>query len=407
MARLIAVSIDCRNEAARQTFEEIVSRRRDYLITKGQGTGAVDMLLLELDEMRPQQTFTHIRSLLNASLNLEVFLTASRTDPQVLLEAFRLGVKEFLPQPLTRQDVEPALLRFEERFNGRVSGSEMESGRVVAVIGARGGVGSSTVATNLAASIQQTKPREPVALMDLDLHGGDLGLFLDLRPPQGLKHLAQDISRLDETIVRSSLVTHGSGLLLLASGYEGFDEIDPATGSTMRIIGLLRSMHRHVFVDCGHVLEPSVKEALDCSDQIVVVTTLSLPVIRRTKRLLGILGAAHYPAGKVVVVVNRYVNEQKELLSETEDMLGMRVAGLIPNDYETARDAIEHGKPLVTMASRSTIGQWYLGEADRLIADKVSVNGTAAGKGQSKAAWFFGRCLSTLKLETRGKPSLV
>ena len=407
MARLIAVSIDCRNEAARQTFEEIVSRRRDYLITKGQGTGAVDMLLLELDEMRPQQTFTHIRSLLNASLNLEVFLTASRTDPQVLLEAFRLGVKEFLPQPLTRQDVEPALLRFEERFNGRVSGSEMESGRVVAVIGARGGVGSSTVATNLAASIQQTKPREPVALMDLDLHGGDLGLFLDLRPPQGLKHLAQDISRLDETIVRSSLVTHGSGLLLLASGYEGFDEIDPATGSTMRIIGLLRSMHRHVFVDCGHVLEPSVKEALDCSDQIVVVTTLSLPVIRRTKRLLGILGAAHYPAGKVVVVVNRYVNEQKELLSETEDMLGMRVAGLIPNDYETARDAIEHGKPLVTMASRSTIGQWYLGEADRLIVDKVSVNGTAAGKGQSKAAWFFGRCLSTLKLETRGKPSLV
>ena len=407
MARLIAVSIDCRNEAARQTFEEIVSRRRDYLITKGQGTGAVDMLLLELDEMRPQQTFTHIRSLLSASLNLEVFLTASRTDPQVLLEAFRLGVKEFLPQPLTRQDVEPALLRFEERFNGRVSGSEMESGRVVAVIGARGGVGSSTVATNLAASIQQTKPREPVALMDLDLHGGDLGLFLDLRPPQGLKHLAQDISRLDETIVRSSLVTHGSGLHLLASGYEGFDEIDPATGSTMRIIGLLRSMHRHVFVDCGHVLEPSVKEALDCSDQIVVVTTLSLPVIRRTKRLLGILGAAHYPAGKVVVVVNRYVNEQKELLSETEDMLGMRVAGLIPNDYETARDAIEHGKPLVTMASRSTIGQWYLGEADRLIAEKVSVNGTAAGKGQSKAAWFFGRCLSTLKLETRGKPSLV
>jgi pilus assembly protein CpaE len=407
MARLIAVSIDCRNEAARQTFEEIVSRRRDYLITKGQGTGAVDMLLLELDEMRPQQTFTHIRSLLSASLNLEVFLTASRTDPQVLLEAFRLGVKEFLPQPLTRQDVEPALLRFEERFNGRVSGSEMKSGRVVAVIGARGGVGSSTVATNLAASIQQTKPREPVALMDLDLHGGDLGLFLDLRPPQGLKHLAQDISRLDETIVRSSLVTHGSGLHLLASGYEGFDEIDPATGSTMRIIGLLRSMHRHVFVDCGHVLEPSVKEALDCSDQIVVVTTLSLPVIRRTKRLLGILGAAHYPAGKVVVVVNRYVNEQKELLSETEDMLGMRVAGLIPNDYETAREAIEHGKPLVTMASRSTIGQWYLGQADRLMAEKVSVNGTAAGKGQSKAAWFFGRCLSTLKLETRGKPSLV
>ncbi|HZN45089.1 MAG TPA: hypothetical protein VFB56_07150, partial [Nitrospiraceae bacterium] len=147
--------------------------------------------------------------------------------------------------------------------------------------------------------------------------------------------------------------------------------------------------------------------ALDCSDQIVVVTTLSLPVIRRTKRLLGTLVAAHYPAGKVVVVVNRYVNEQKELLRQTEDMLGVRVAGLIPNDYETAREAVEHGKPLAIMAARTPIGQWYLGGADLLMAEKVSGNGTAVGKGQSKAARFFGRCLSTLKLEPRGKPSVV
>ena len=403
MARLIAVSIDCRNEAARQTFEEIVSRRRDYLITKGQGTGAVDMLLLELDEARPQQTFTHIRDLLKTSPDLEVFLTSSRMDPQLLLEAFRLGVKEFLPQPLTRQDVEPALARFEERFTERLSDAQIHSGRVVTIIGARGGVGTSTMATNLAASIQQTK-RETVALVDLDMHGGDLGLFLDMHPTQGLKHLAKDISRLDATIVRSSLATHGSGLQLLASGYEGFDEGDPLTGSTMRILGLLRSMHRHVLVDCGHVLEPAVKEALDCSDQIVVVTTLSLPVIRRTKRLLVALAAAHYPTGKVVVVVNRYVNDQKELLSQTEDLLGVRVAGLIPNDYQAAREAMEHGRPLTMMAARTPIGQWYLDGADHLMAEKVAMNG--ATKGQSKAAWLLGRCLSTLKLETRAKPSL-
>ena len=74
-------------------------------------------------------------------------------------------------------------------------------------------------------------------------------------------------------------------------------------------------------------LEPAVKEALDCSDQIIVVTTLSLPTIRRTKRLLETLGAAHYPGGKVSVVVNRYVNEQKELLRETEDHVGRAHGG--------------------------------------------------------------------------------
>ena len=407
MARLITVSIDCRNEAARQTFEEIVSRRRDYLVTKGQGTGAADVLLLELDELRPQQTFGHIRGLLNTSPELEVFLTASRTDPQVLLEAFRLGVKEFLPQPLTGQEVEPALARFEERFNGRATGVNAEAGKVVSVIGARGGVGTSTVATNLAISVQHARQRESVALVDLDIHGGDLGLFLDLRAAQGLKHLSEDVSRLDETIVRSTLLRHSSGLQLLASGYEGFEDAEPRPGSAMRVIGLLRSMHRHVFVDCGHVLEPSVKEALDCSDQVVVVTTLSLPAVRRTKRLLDALRAAQYPGSKVAVVINRYGNEQKELLAETEDMLGVQAAGLIPNDYETANEAINHGKPLAMMASRTSVGQWYLRGTDRLIGDQ-SVTGEARSlREQDKKGSLLGRCFATLGLEVKARPSIV
>jgi len=407
MARLIAVSIDCRNEAARQTFEEVVSRRRDYLVTKGQGTGAADMLLLELNELRPQQTFTQIRELLSASPNLEVFLTASRTDPQLLLEAFRVGVKEFLPQPLTRQDVEPALVRFEERFRGRTAEIGDQAGRVVCVIGARGGVGTSTVTTNLASSIQQTRQQGPVALVDLDMHGGDLELFLDLHVSQGLQHLSKDISRLDETIVRSSLAKHSSGIHLLASGYNGFHDGEPTPGSTMRVIGLLRSMHRHVFIDCGHVLEHAVKEALDCSDHIIVVTALSLPTIRRTKRLLETFGAAHYPAGKVRVVVNRYVNGQKELVKETEDMLSLRMAGLIPNDYGTASEAIDHGKPLTITAARTSIGQWYLKGTDQLIAD-ASANSTAGvEKVSSKKTSFIGRYLPSFGLETRSKPSVV
>ena len=210
MSRLIAVSIECRTDAARQAFEEMLSSRHGYLVTKGQGTGSLDMLVLELDEIRPQQTFARVRELLSTLPNLEVFLTASRIDPQMLLEAFRVGVKEFLSQPLTRQEVEPALARFEERFSTKVAQSDRPLGRVVSVIGARGGVGVSTVATNMATSVQQAGKGESVALMDLDLHGGELGLFLDLHASQGLTHLAMDLSRLDETLIRSMLVQHAS-----------------------------------------------------------------------------------------------------------------------------------------------------------------------------------------------------
>src|SRR4029453_7690520 len=101
--------------------------------------------------------------------------------------------------------------------------------------------------------------------------------------------LSEDVSRLDETIVGSALVRHGSGVDFLSSGYQGFEEKKTARGSGVGMINFLRSMHRHVVLDCGHVLDSSVKEALECSDHVFVVTTLSLPTIRRTKRLLDAL----------------------------------------------------------------------------------------------------------------------
>jgi Flp pilus assembly CpaE family ATPase len=191
------------------------------------------------------------------------------------------------------------------------------------------------------------------------------------------------------------------------SGYEGLHDVEATTGSTMRVISLMRSMHRHVFIDCGHVLEHAVKEALDCSDQIILVATLTLPTIRRTKRLLETFGAAHYPAGKVSVIVNRYVNDQKELLKETEDMLGVRMAGLIPNDYGTASGAIDHGKPLTMMAAKTTIGQWYLKGSRQLIDDMTAVNGKRVGKESIKKTSFLGRYFSSFGLETGNKPSVI
>ena len=83
------------------------------------------------------------------------------------------------------------------------------------------------------------------------------------------------------------------------------------------------------------------------------------------------------------------------------------MAGLIPNDYGTASEAIDHGKPLTIMASRTTIAQWYLRGADQLIGEKIRHQGTGSGNEPNKKASFFGRYLSSLGLETRGKPSLL
>jgi hypothetical protein len=106
-------------------------------------------------------------------------------------------------------------------------------------------------------------------------------------------------------------------------------------------------------------------------------------------------------------VVNRYANDQKDLLVETEDLLGMSTSGLIPNDYGTVSEAIQQGKPLTVMATRTSIAQWYLRGSDALVGDKSVAKGAHAGNGSEKKSSFLGRCISSLGLESGRKPSPI
>src|SRR5690349_10087945 len=221
MSRLITVFIECKTDAVRHAFEETFARKPGYIVTQAKQAGAADVLILELDEANPQRTFSSIRSTVSAGLQTEIFLTAGRTDTQIMLEAFRLGVKEFIPQPINPQEMDAALRRFEERLGARVPIKERKAGKVVSIIGAKGGVGTSTVATNLSVSTRYISSTKSVALMDLNLQNSDLTLFLDLPTSGGLRDLSQDLSRLDETILRSVIMNHKSGIDLLPSGYDG------------------------------------------------------------------------------------------------------------------------------------------------------------------------------------------
>src|SRR5687768_13360025 len=169
MSRLITVFIECKTSAVQHVFEEMLARKSGYILTRAKQSGAADILILELDEANPQRTFSSIRSTVSAASHTEVFLTAGRTDPQMMLEAFRLGVKEYIPQPVNAQEMESILGRFEERLAARVPTRDRKAGRMVSIIGAKGGVGTSTVAINLAGASKQVVPSTSVALLDLNL----------------------------------------------------------------------------------------------------------------------------------------------------------------------------------------------------------------------------------------------
>lgn len=405
MSRLITVFIECKTASVRHSFEEMFSRKPGYILTQAKQSGAADVLILELDEANPQRTFSSIRSTVSAASQTEIFVTVARTDPQVMLEAFRLGVKEFIPQPVNHQELEAALGRFEERLQSRVHTRERKVGKVVSIIGAKGGVGASTVATNLAAATKHVAPSTSVALVDLNIHNSDLTLLMDLPSSAGLRDLSQDLSRLDETILHSVLMKHKSGMDLLPSGCNGLDGFKPPSGCITHTLDLMQSLYDCIFVDCGHTVD-IIQEALDFSSTIILVTTLNVPAIRRTKQLIDVFREANYGSNKIMLVVNRYSARDEEVLRHTEDTLKHKADGLIPNDYASTNRAVNEGQPLSMLAPRAAITQWYLQQGAIFGANHKDDRREVMESKNAKKSSFLTRYLPGLGFDGKAKLQL-
>lgn len=374
MTDAATVVIECDNAGVRRQFESLIASCAEFRLMPSKGRRPPDLLILECDEANPARTFAAIKGVLAEDSHVEIFLTAAQADSHLILEAFRVGVKEVLPQPITETDLEAAVGRFLERFRTRPPASGPKLGTVISVIGAKGGAGTSTVAVNLAVCARQVHPESSSALVDLNFYDDELSIFLDAKTPRGLRDLSGDISRLDETMLESVLAKHESGVSLLSSG--GYDELmggRPARGCAARALELLRGMFPYVFVDAGHILEPAVKEALGGSATIMLVTTLSVPAIRRAQQLLGLLHTPEFGHSKIELVVNRYHASDAELLRQTEDVLQQKATWLIPVDDLAANGSLNKGVPLTTFAPKAGITKEYLKHAGDLcgvVADR-------------------------------------
>ena len=373
MSGFFTVWLECRTDSVRRSFEELLASHRSFLIKESGGPATVDVVCVELDELNPERTLASLKGLLEKNPALEVFLTASRTDSQIMLEAFRMGIKEFLPQPINRKEFDAAVNRSKERLKSKEGRKSAKGGKIVTFLGAKGGVGTSTLAVNLAVSLRHLDREKRVALVDLNLDDSDLPLFLDIQPGKGFRDLASDLSRLDATFVQSLMSKHISDLHVLQSGLTGAEgaAAEPIPGgAALHTLDVMRSLYDHVFVDCGHTLNPETREALDFSSMVFLITTLSLPAIRRTKQFLQVMRDAGFDRDKVMVVVNRYQSSDAELLQHAEGLFEQKVGWLVPNDYPMASSSLNKGVPLTVHSPRAALTQWYMNQAAILAGSK-------------------------------------
>jgi pilus assembly protein CpaE len=352
---LLRLKLKMKNPREEANLKEAISSVPGFIIDAN-GTPDCDLMIMEIGA-DPDADFRFVEESRTNGRAGEIFLTSARKDPEVLLKALKMGVKEFFPQPLNRDEVAASLRKFKSEA-GAMSREQgrPKNGIVVSVLGSKGGVGATTTAVNLAVSVKQAAGGKSVALMDMNGLQGDVSLLLDIKNSFSWADGAKDIDRMDSTYLLHTLYKHPAGIHVLPapSRLDGMNAASPET--TEKLVALMRSAFDIIIADVSRHFDTLSLRMLALSDIILIVSELNILSLVNARKLLDALQETGISYGKnIKLVINRY--EKKSMVSgaEAEKTCGREIAVTLANDYETATSAVNSGRTLVEASGKSAL----------------------------------------------------
>jgi pilus assembly protein CpaE len=347
-----------------------------------------DIGLVALDD-NPEKALQLVSRLNETVPSCAVLVVSSSSDGNLILRAMRAGAKEFLTRPIRIEDLLAALGRISERRFGR--GDKKPRGcQVIAVAGAIGGVGTTSIAVNLGCALARDQSSS-VGLVDLDLTLGDADVFLDTIPDYTLVDLAQNVTRLDFSLLKRSLTKHASGLYLLPRPVR-LEDVGLINGEDLqRVIGLLKATFTHLVLDLSKGYSSLDMTALEMATHVLLVTQLDLPCLRNVVRLMMSFGEMENFADKVRIVVNRVGLDHGQItLKKAEETIGKEIFWQLPNDYRTMIEVRNNGVPLVEQFPKAAITQSIVGLAEALTGDDRGPSSDTAKRSVLGRLFSFG-----------------
>lgn len=266
-----------------------------------------------------------------------VIVLAAALDPALMLEAMHAGITECVAEPLAEDDLTGAMTRV---MGNRDTAAE--PGAVFAFVGARGGVGTTTTAVNVATSLGALAPAATL-LMDLHAAHGDAAVFVGAETRYSLLDAAENLHRLDATFFRSLVAATASGVDLLASSSR--TPAAPRTAGDLRsVIAFASRQYRYTVLDVPRS-DTTALDALDQATTIVVVANQELATVRSAGRIASSL-RARYRAARVMAVLNRLDVRADIEHRDVERAVGGAIVHQFPSDYRRAVHAMNTGRPL-------------------------------------------------------------
>jgi len=274
----------------------------------------------------------------------------SQFDREIFRRAVLAGARDVLLRNSSASDLRDSLIQARRADAIRAITTSHDptapTGSIITVFGVKGGVGKTTLATNLAVSLAQ-ETSASVALVDLDVPFGDVALMLDIHPEHDVLDaldesvLGSDLERLQRLLVRTE---HGVHVLSSPLAPDDANAIDSARVG--RLLRRLAALHQFVLVDTPVGITEITAAALDVAELDLLVTTPEVPALRRTHACLRMLQGLEFPTNKVQLVLNRVDSKTKISDSEAVDALAYPVTWRIGNDY-AAMEAAALGQPVV------------------------------------------------------------
>ena len=291
-----------------------------------------------------------------------------KPDVDLVIRAMRVGASDFLAMPLIKTKFFEVLDKALADFNDEKP--KKSKCRVISVYSNKGGVGKTSIATNLALELAKIT-KENVALIDLNFQLGDVTTFLDLKPSFNISYMLQNLDKINEDFLLSTLEKYKDTSLYVLADPPYFKQVDDVlTKNISKLFSILRDTFSYVVVDTSSGFGSKEMSVLEYSDLVFFVTIINLPALRNCQRCLELFEKLGLEQDKIQILINRYMENDEINADEVEEVLGRKLYWKIPNNYFTMMSAINKGIPVSEVNADSNVALSYKNLA-LMVSDSV------------------------------------
>ncbi len=369
-----------------------------------------DVVLMDIN-MPDMDGITATERLASAVPTASVVMMSVQGEADYLRRSMLAGAREFLVKPFSSDELAASIRQVYARERDKLSriavqapqgatgpagaGSHRETqepGRIIAVFGPKGGVGRTTLATNLAVAAA-TELGQKTVLVDASFQFGDVGVLLNLNPKnKSIADLIPELEAGEMESIDTFVVGHSAGIrvLLAPPSPEMAELIQPA--GVKRVLEALRDRHDLVIVDCMSSFNETTLAILDLADTVLTMLSLEITSIKNIRLFLEVADQLGYEQSKVRLVLNRADSSLGIRVADVEHSIGRRVDHTIVSDGRSVVYALNRGVPFFLSNREAQVSQDVMRLATAIVGDRpAEVVAEPSKKGAQKKSLFAWR----------------